>query len=44
MNRLVPALLIVGVPLLLSLSWFVFWVLRLRRAAREAKTRLGRHD
>jgi hypothetical protein len=39
MKRLVAALVIVGFPMVLSLSWFIFWVLRLRKAARDAKAR-----
>jgi len=41
MSPLAAKILIVGVPLLISLSWFVFWVLRLTRAARRLKTASG---
>jgi len=34
-------ILIFGVPLLLSLSWFLFWVIRLVRAGRRLKSGSG---
>ncbi len=37
MSPLAARILIVGIPLLISLSWFLFWVLRLARAARRLK-------
>jgi hypothetical protein len=37
MSPLASKILIVGVPLLISLAWFLFWVLRLTRAARKIK-------
>ncbi len=42
MSLLLAKVVIVGIPLLLSLAWFVFWVVRIarfqarKRAAREA--------
>jgi len=38
MTALAAKILIIGVPLLLSLSWFLFWVVRLAGAARRAKS------
>jgi hypothetical protein len=37
MGQLASKILIIGVPLALSLSWFVFWVVRLTRAAKRLK-------
>jgi ABC-type uncharacterized transport system permease subunit len=37
MSPLAAKILIVGVPLLISLAWFLFWVLRLTRAARNLR-------
>ncbi len=39
MSPLAAKIMIVGIPLLLSLSWFLFWVLRLAGAARRLKER-----
>jgi hypothetical protein len=41
MTSLAAKILIFGVPLALSLSWFLFWVIRLRRAGRRLKSRAG---
>jgi hypothetical protein len=38
MSPLAVKILIVGVPLVVSLSWFLFWVLRLTSAARRLKS------
>jgi hypothetical protein len=38
MTPLAAKILIFGVPLLLSLSWFLFWVIRLARAGRRLKS------
>jgi hypothetical protein len=38
MSPLASKILIVGVPLLISLAWFVFWVSRLTREARRLKS------
>ena len=38
MTPLMAKLLIVGVPLLLSLGWFLFWVVRLARAGRRLRS------
>ncbi len=38
---LAAKILIFGVPLALSLAWFLFWVIRLSRAARRAKAGSG---
>ena len=38
MSPLAAKILIIGIPLLLSLSWFVFWVVRLAGAAKRLKT------
>lgn len=43
MSPLAARILIVGVPLLLSLSWFLYWVLKLARAARRLKSDTGTH-
>jgi hypothetical protein len=32
-------ILFVGVPLILSLAWFVFWVVKLTRTARKMRKR-----
>ena len=37
MTPLAAKILIVGVPLVLSLSWFIYWVMRLSRAGRKVK-------
>ncbi len=37
MSPLTSKILIVGVPLALSLSWFVFWVARLTGTAKRLK-------
>jgi len=37
MRPLVAKILIVGIPFLLSISWFFWWVIRLSRAARRAR-------
>ncbi len=42
MSPLGVKVLIVGVPFVLSLSWFLFWVLRLTSAARRMKARSAR--
>ena len=42
MSPLAAKILIVGVPLVLSLSWFLFWVMRLARAARRLKASPGK--
>ncbi len=41
MNSLVLKILILGFPLLLSLAWFIFWVVKLLRAARKLKKQSG---
>ena len=41
MTAVAAKILIFGVPLALSLSWFLFWVVRLSRAARRLKSRAG---
>lgn len=38
MTPLAAKILIFGVPLALSLSWFFFWVIRLTRARRRLKS------
>jgi len=38
MSPLAAKILIVGIPFILSLSWFLFWVLRLTSAARKNKS------
>lgn len=38
MSPLAGKILIVGVPLVISLSWFAFWVIRLARAAKRLKS------
>ena len=38
MSPTAAKILIFGVPLLLSLSWFLFWVIRLVRAGRRLKS------
>jgi hypothetical protein len=38
MTPLAAKILIFGLPLLLSLSWFLFWVIRLARAGRRLKS------
>ncbi len=42
MTPLASKIVIVGIPLVLSVSWFVFWVVRLRRAAKKARMPLDR--
>jgi hypothetical protein len=37
MSPLAAKILIVGVPLVISLSWFIYWVARLARAGRKLK-------
>jgi hypothetical protein len=37
MSPLAVKILIVGVPLVISLVWFVFWVARLTRAGKRLK-------
>jgi hypothetical protein len=44
MSPLAAKILIVGGSLLVSLSWFFFWVLRLTRAARRLKHSAGTRD
>ncbi len=39
MSPLAAKILIVGIPLLLSLGWFLYWVLRLAGARRQLKER-----
>jgi hypothetical protein len=39
MSRLAAILLIIVVPLLLSLAWFAFWVVRLVKASRQARAK-----
>ena len=39
MSKLLAAFLIVGIPLLLSLSWFFYWVVRIVRATKKKKKR-----
>ena len=41
MTLLASKILIVGIPLVLSLSWFFWWVIRLSRAARRARNQTG---
>ncbi|HET6450394.1 MAG TPA: hypothetical protein VFI08_03745 [Spirochaetia bacterium] len=41
MSTTAARVLIFGIPLLLSLSWFLYWVLRLRAAARRLKAGRG---
>ncbi len=41
MTPLAAKILIFGVPLVLSLSWFLFWVIRLIRASRRLKSGRG---
>jgi hypothetical protein len=41
MSPLASKILIVGIPLLISLAWFLFWVLRLAGAARKLKESKG---
>jgi hypothetical protein len=38
MSNALAKVLIIGVPLILSLSWFVYWVVRLARFGRRKKT------
>jgi hypothetical protein len=35
MTKLLAAVLIVGVPFILSVSWFAFWVVRIVKAGRK---------
>jgi hypothetical protein len=45
MSPLAAKILIVGVPLLLSLGWFLFWVFRLAKASRRMKSeQTERHE
>jgi hypothetical protein len=44
MTPLAAKIMIFGVPLLLSLAWFIFWVIRLRRAGRRLKSEGGSPD
>ncbi len=37
MSPLAAKVLIIGIPLLLSVSWFLYWVLKLASAARRLK-------
>jgi hypothetical protein len=37
MSPLASKILIVGIPLVISLTWFLFWVFRLVGAARRIK-------
>ena len=41
MSPLTAKILIVGIPFILSLAWFLFWVIRLTRTARKMKSALG---
>jgi hypothetical protein len=41
MSPLASKALLVGIPLLISLSWFLFWVLRITAAARRIKSTLS---
>jgi len=38
MSPLASKALLVGIPLLISLAWFLFWVLRISAAARKLKS------
>jgi len=42
MSATLGKILVVGLPLLLSLSWFVFWVIKLLRLARRLKDQASR--
>jgi hypothetical protein len=37
MKDVLAMVLIVGIPFTLSLGWFAFWMVRLRRAGRAAR-------
>ncbi|HVO38903.1 MAG TPA: hypothetical protein VMV03_07730 [Spirochaetia bacterium] len=41
MNPTFAKMLFVGVPLIVSLAWFVFWVVKLTRTARKLRKRPG---
>ncbi len=41
MSSTFAKILFVGVPLILSLAWFIFWVVKLTRTARKLKKRTG---
>ena len=38
MSPLAAKALLVGIPLIISLAWFLFWVLRITAAARKIKS------
>ncbi len=42
MSPLLAKILIIGVPFALSLAWFIFWVVRLRNAAKKLREKRGR--
>ncbi|HEY9595930.1 MAG TPA: hypothetical protein VHE79_15730 [Spirochaetia bacterium] len=37
MSKLLAVFLIVGIPLILSLAWFFYWVVRIVHAAKKKK-------
>jgi hypothetical protein len=37
MSNLLAKIVIVGIPLILSLSWFAFWMVRLHRFGRSQR-------
>jgi Na+-driven multidrug efflux pump len=39
MNTTLAKVLLLGVPLLLSLSWFAFWVVRILKTSKKLKRR-----
>ena len=39
MNTTLAKILLLGVPLLLSLSWFAFWVVKLLKTAKKLKSK-----
>jgi hypothetical protein len=41
MSSTFAKILFVGVPLILSLAWFAFWVVKLTRTARKLKKQSG---
>ena len=41
MSPLAAKALLVGIPLLISLAWFLFWVVRITGAARRIKSASG---
>ena len=44
MNVTLGKVLLVGLPLVASLSWFVFWVVRLLRLAKKLRGRAQRPE